>query len=82
MAPIGELSGVQANKAERRERPIIRARYGLGAHRKARTCQAIADKLGISKERVRQLQKRAVDKLREMAAENQLDKLVEPAISI
>ena len=70
------------DQLDRRERLIIRARYGLGAHRKARTCQSIADKLGISKERVRQLQKRAVDKLREMAAENQLDKLVEPTLSL
>jgi RNA polymerase primary sigma factor len=70
------------DQLDRREQLIIRARYGLGAHRKARTCQAIADKLGISKERVRQLQQRAVAKLRDMAAENQLDKLLEPAISL
>ncbi|MCO6456681.1 MAG: sigma-70 family RNA polymerase sigma factor [Pirellulaceae bacterium] len=57
------------HRLDRRERFIIRCRYALGAHRTPRTFQDLADKLGISKERVRQLEQRAVAKLRGMAAE-------------
>jgi len=60
---------------DRRERFIIRSRYALGAHRKVRTFQCLADKLGVSKERVRQLEQRAVSKLRTLAAEFEMDEL-------
>lgn len=62
---------------DRREAFIIRSRYALGEHHgKGRTFQAIADDLGVSKERVRQLEQRAVAKLRKLAGE--LDELAEP----
>jgi len=64
-----------------REQRIIRDRYALGDHRDIRTFQSLADKLGVSKERVRQLEQRAVGKLRSMAAELQLDDLIEPVFS-
>ena len=67
-------------KLDRRERFIIRSRYALGSHRKVRTCQFLADKLGISKERVRQLELRAVGKLRDMAAEFETDELFAAAM--
>ncbi|XZE32803.1 sigma-70 family RNA polymerase sigma factor [Pirellulaceae bacterium SH501] len=51
---------------DRREKFIIRARFSLGGHRKVQTLQRLADKLGVSKERIRQLEKRALDKLRGM----------------
>lgn len=57
------------DKLDRREQFIIRSRFALGAHRKVRTFQSLADRLGISKERVRQLEQRAVDKLRKMASD-------------
>lgn len=66
---------------DRRERFIIRSRYALGAHRKPRTFQYLADKLGISKERARQLEGRAVGKLQAMAGEHDLDELFGPALS-
>ncbi len=66
---------------DRRERFIIRSRYALGAHRKVRTFQCLADKLGVSKERVRQLEQRAVAKLQAFAAEQQVDELLGPALS-
>ena len=69
------------DRLDRREQLIIRCRYALGAHRKVKTFQAIADKLGVSKERVRQLEQRAMAKLRAMTAEMEIDELVEPAIS-
>lgn len=61
---------------DQREQLIVRARYALGQHRKVQTFQSIADKLGVSKERVRQLEQRAVGKLRTMAAEDNRDPAV------
>jgi len=63
------------DQLDRRERFIIRSRYALGAHRKVRTFKFLADKLGVSKERVRQLESRAVAKLQVFAAEYQQDDL-------
>ncbi|MCH5377679.1 MAG: sigma-70 family RNA polymerase sigma factor [Planctomycetes bacterium] len=51
-------------RLDRRERFILRGRFALGGHRKVRTFQCLADKLGISKERVRQLEQRAIVKLK------------------
>jgi len=65
------------SRLDRRERFILRGRFVLGAHRKVRTFQSLADRLGISKERVRQLEQRAVAKLREMAAETGSDRWTE-----
>lgn len=63
---------------DRREKLIIRARFSLGGHRTVQTLQRLADKLGVSKERVRQLEKRALDKLRGMADEMQFAELSPP----
>lgn len=45
-----------------RDRQVIRWRYGLDGHRM--TLQEIGDRLGVSRERVRQLEKRALNYLR------------------
>ena len=58
---LSELMG----RLDRREQFIVRGRYALGGHRKVKTFQSLADKLGLSKERVRQLEQRAVAKLRQ-----------------
>lgn len=58
---------VMLNDLDRREKFIVRARFSLGSHRKVHTLQSLADRLGISKERVRQLERRAMEKLRDMA---------------
>ena len=60
---------VMLDDLDRREKFIIRARFSLGAHRKVHTLQALANRLGVSKERVRQLERRAMDKLRAMAGD-------------
>lgn len=64
---------------DRREKLIIRARFSLGSHRKVHTLQSLADRLGISKERVRQLERRAMEKLQEMAVEQEAFSLPVPA---
>lgn len=60
------------NKLDRREKFIVRARFSLGGHRRVQTLQRIADSLGVSKERIRQLEKRALDKLRDLASFNEI----------
>ncbi|MEO8272129.1 MAG: sigma-70 family RNA polymerase sigma factor [Aureliella sp.] len=60
-------------RLDRRERFIVRSRFALGSHRRVRSLQDLANKLGISKERVRQIEGRAVDKLHEMAKDLDLD---------
>jgi RNA polymerase primary sigma factor len=68
------------SQLDRRERFIIRCRYALGSHRKVKSLQFLADKLGVSKERVRQLEIRAVDKLRNTAADVELDSVAGSAV--
>ncbi len=62
----GHLSGL-LDQLDRREKFIIRARFSLGGHRRVQTLQKLADRLQISKERVRQLEKRALERLSAMA---------------
>lgn len=62
---LGEL----LDQLDRREKLIVRARFSLGGHRRVQTLQRLANALGVSKERIRQLEKRAVDKLRALAIE-------------
>lgn len=66
-----ELHGF-LNRLDKREKFIVRARFSLGGHRRVQTLQRLADKLGISKERVRQIEKRAMDKLASMAKDRPL----------
>jgi|YNPNPStandDraft_1061719.scaffolds.fasta_scaffold49841_2 RNA polymerase primary sigma factor len=55
-----------------REQQILRWRFGLDDNQ-AHTLQEIAEKVGLSRERVRQIEKQALEKLR---AEPSLDKLL------
>ena len=64
------LEETLANLSER-ERLILRFRFGLdGAERK--TLRELGQELGVTRERVRQIQERALDKLRERAQEENL----------
>jgi RNA polymerase primary sigma factor len=60
---------------EPREREIIRMRAGLDDHHKGMTLEEIGQQFGITKERVRQLNARAMKKLRSIAEEQDLDLL-------
>ncbi|MGE0755596.1 MAG: sigma-70 family RNA polymerase sigma factor [Pirellulaceae bacterium] len=50
-----------------RERYVLRSRYGWGQEFEPRTLREIAEELSVSRERVRQLEERALRKLRELA---------------
>lgn len=56
-----------------RERNIIRSRFGMGPGAEPKTLQELGDELGVSKERVRQLESRAMTKLRQAAANARFD---------
>lgn len=78
---VRDLAYSMLDQLDRRERFIIRSRYALGSHRKARSFQYLANKLGISKERARQLESRAVKKLRAIAEGYDRDELFGAALS-
>ncbi len=58
---------------EPREREIIRMRAGLDSHAKGMTLEEIGQQFGITKERVRQLNARAMKKLRTLAEKHDFD---------
>lgn len=72
---LRQLTGTMLQRLDRRERFIIRSRYALGSHRRVRSFQDLADRLGVSKERVRQIEARAVGKLQAMAKNFDLDEI-------
>lgn len=51
------------NSLESREAEIIRTYYGINKHDKAQNFAQIAEKMGLSRERVRQIQKEALKKI-------------------
>jgi len=56
-----------------RERQIILHRYGLQKGSEPLTLEQVGSKLGVTKERIRQLESRALQKLRKIAHEEKLD---------
>ncbi len=59
-----------------REREIVRARFGMEKSGKVQTLQALARTMGVCKERVRQLEKRAIDKLQKMVHDIKIEEPV------
>jgi RNA polymerase sigma factor (sigma-70 family) len=58
---------------DQRERAIIMHRYGLEQGTEPLTLQQVGAKFGVTKERIRQLESRALQKLRKIAHEEKLD---------
>ncbi|MEM9701277.1 MAG: sigma-70 family RNA polymerase sigma factor [Planctomycetota bacterium] len=67
------LMAKAAGELDERERMILTARFGLEESEGVQTLQVVAGQLGICKERVRQLQNRAIVKLRELAEEMRIE---------
>jgi RNA polymerase primary sigma factor/RNA polymerase sigma factor len=59
-------------RLDMRDRQIIEGRFGLAGNLEAKTLKQVGEELGVSKERIRQLEVRAMDRLRELAREANL----------
>jgi RNA polymerase primary sigma factor len=70
---VGNLIGSLSD----REQLILRLRYGLGGNEE-HTLEQIGQSLGLSRERVRQLEARALKKLRETMPAQRLHPILEP----
>jgi len=60
-------------KLDEREREIIIDRYGLADRDEAHTLEQVGQKFGVTKERIRQIEARAMRKLKEYAKQEKLD---------
>lgn len=61
------------NRLEDREKNIIMFRFGLNQGSEPQTLEELGSRFGVTKERIRQLEARALNKLRKIAVEEKLD---------
>jgi len=72
LAQVGKF----LNRLDSREQTIIVRRYGLDHQHEPQTLKEVGSALGVTKERVRQIEAKALEKLREAAlAEEMLPEL-------
>jgi DNA-directed RNA polymerase sigma subunit (sigma70/sigma32) len=74
-AQLGRESHVERliGRLDEREQQIITRRFGLARGQEPLTLKQVAAGMGVTKERIRQIQMRAVGKLRKAAAEDRID---------
>ena len=72
---LKELFAGFLDELEPREKKIVVARFGFDG-KPPRTFRELGSQMGVCKERIRQIQTRAMEKLREMAAEARLEQTV------
>jgi RNA polymerase primary sigma factor len=75
IAVLKELFAKFLGELEPREQQIVVARFGFDGQ-PPRTFRELGVSMGVCKERIRQIQTRAIDKLRDMAAEARLEQTV------
>ena len=67
-----QVAGI-LNRLDERERQIVTSRFGLTRGREPQTLNQVGAAMGVTKERVRQIQCRAMNKLRMAAAEDRIE---------
>jgi RNA polymerase primary sigma factor/RNA polymerase sigma factor len=74
-AQIQRVSHVQGilDRLDERERQVVTSRFGLTRGQEPQTLKQVGDAIGISKERARQIQCRAMSKLRTAAEEDRIE---------
>ena len=70
------LAGLLKSKLSWREREIIRLRYGLGDGH-SYTLAEVAHIFHVTRERIRQIERRAIEKLRTQSCSQQLQEFVD-----
>jgi RNA polymerase primary sigma factor len=68
---LGERLGALLDNLTAREARVLRLRHGL-QDGQTRTLREVAEKFGLSRERIRQIEQEALDKLREIAPRHRL----------
>jgi RNA polymerase sigma factor (sigma-70 family) len=72
-ARMASAIGSILDRLEDRERQVIVFRYGLEKNQDPETLEEVGQRFGVTKERIRQIESRAISKLRRFATESHLD---------
>ncbi|MDO8629742.1 MAG: sigma-70 family RNA polymerase sigma factor, partial [Phycisphaerales bacterium] len=72
---VQEMIADGLNQLEEREREIVACHFGLGNTEGGQTLEQIGERYGVTKERVRQIERRALARLREILAPSLVDTL-------
>ncbi len=70
---VGRLLDHGLGELNQREREVLQGRYGLG-DRESETLETLAARLGLTRERIRQIQQEALVKLKRRMARNGIDR--------
>ena len=68
VAEMGKLLRSMIGRLDEREQYIVQSRFGVASSKDLKTIKTIAEDFGVTKQRVQQLQVRALNKLREMVS--------------
>jgi RNA polymerase sigma factor (sigma-70 family) len=74
---VRELIAAGMNELSKREREIVDSRFGLGGQSRTLTLEQLGRRFGVTKERIRQIERRALARLREVLAPSLVDAIAD-----